>query len=212
MSGQGKRRRRGRRTSIEGQFVTHQIEMLRSPAWRALSLSARKVLDRIEIEQADHGGADNGKLPVTYADFTKYGIDNKAIAPAIRELDALGIIEVTERGRPSKADWRFPNKFRLTYLPTHDAAPTQEWRRIKDRKEAAAIAKSARAEKDTAAVQKSKIAAEKRRQANEQEAKSHGGKTPPTVGAFDTPTVPGGQNTPTALGVESPLLSISRGG
>ena len=62
-----------RRTSIGEQFAPHTIAMLRSPAWRALSLSARRILDRIEIELADHGGTDNGKLPVTYDDFEQYG-------------------------------------------------------------------------------------------------------------------------------------------
>ena len=30
-------------------------------------------LDRVEIELADHGGVDNGKLPVTFDDFVRYG-------------------------------------------------------------------------------------------------------------------------------------------
>jgi hypothetical protein len=46
--------------------------MIKSPAWSVLSLSARRVLDRIEIEHADHGGNDNGRLPVTYDDFERY--------------------------------------------------------------------------------------------------------------------------------------------
>jgi hypothetical protein len=56
--------------------------MLRSPAYCALSLSARRILDRLEIELADHGGADNGKLPVTYDDFVRYGLHRHAIYPA----------------------------------------------------------------------------------------------------------------------------------
>ena len=73
--------------------------MLESPAWRALSLSGRRVLDRIEIELGHHGGNDNGSLPVTFEDFIAYGIHHNCIAPAIRELEALGFIKVTERGR-----------------------------------------------------------------------------------------------------------------
>ena len=61
-----------RRNSIDGQFAPHTIEMIKSPAWSVLSLSARRVLDRIEIEHADHGGNDNGRLPVTYDDFERY--------------------------------------------------------------------------------------------------------------------------------------------
>jgi hypothetical protein len=55
---------RRRRTQIGGQVAPRLIEMLESPAYRALSLSGHRVLDRIEIEMAHHGGTDNGKLPV----------------------------------------------------------------------------------------------------------------------------------------------------
>jgi hypothetical protein len=131
-----------RRTSIGGQFAPHRIDMLRSPAWRALSLSARRILDRVEIELADHGGVDNGKLPVTYDDFVMYGLHRHAIAPAIREVVALGFLEITEPGRAGNADWRKPNLFRLTYRNTK-YAPTDEWQKITE-EEAESIARSAR--------------------------------------------------------------------
>jgi hypothetical protein len=84
---------RRKRTRIDGQFAAREIKMLESHAFRELSLSARRVLDRLEIELAHHGGMDNGKLPVTYDDFQRYGIDrHAAIAPAIRELVALGFV------------------------------------------------------------------------------------------------------------------------
>ncbi|MGJ5180398.1 hypothetical protein ACQR16_24520 [Bradyrhizobium oligotrophicum] len=135
-----------RRTQIGGQFAARLIEMLESPANRVMSLSARRALDRIEIELAHHGGTDNGRLPVTFDDFRRFGIDRDAIAPAIRELVALGFVEVTERGRAGNAEFRTPNKFRLTYkpakgLPGHG---TNEWRKIASVDEALAIAKGAR--------------------------------------------------------------------
>jgi hypothetical protein len=77
--------------------------MLESPAYRVLSLSGHRVLARLEIELGHHGGADNGRLPVTYADFQRYGIERKSIPPAIREVEALGFARVTERGRPRRA-------------------------------------------------------------------------------------------------------------
>jgi hypothetical protein len=40
---------------IPGPFSWRLIEMQESPAYRALSLSARKVLDRLEIEFERHG-------------------------------------------------------------------------------------------------------------------------------------------------------------
>jgi hypothetical protein len=136
--------RTSRRTGIGGQFAPRTIRMLRSPAYCALSLSARRVLDRIEIELADHGGADNGRLPVTYDDFERYGIHRHAVGPAIREAVALGFIEITEPGRAGNAEWRKPNHFRLTYRHTK-YTPTDEWEKIKTSEEAEAIARAARA-------------------------------------------------------------------
>ncbi len=138
------RRYGNRRTMIGGQFAPHTIEMLRSPAWCTLSLSARRVLDRIEIELADHGGVDNGKLPVTYDDFCRYGIHRHAIGPAIREAVALGFLEITEVGRAGNAEFRKPNLFRLTYRNTRNMAPTDEWKKINADKSAAEIKRQCR--------------------------------------------------------------------
>jgi hypothetical protein len=134
--------RRPRRTQIGGQFAPHLIEMLRSPAWRALSLSGRRVIDRLEIEHGEHGGADNGKLPCTYDDFVRYGIHRHAIGPAIREVVALGFVEITDVGRAGNAEWRKPNLFRLTYFHTNQG-PTHEWRKISE-EAAEMIARAAR--------------------------------------------------------------------
>lgn len=133
-----------RRNRIGEQFAARVITMLEAPAYRVLSLSGRRVLDRIEIELAHHGGRDNGKLPVTFDDFQKYGIDRHAIAPGMREVEALGFVQVTERGRAGNAEYRTPNKFRLTYRPTEQGPPTDEWRRIKTIDEAKALALAAR--------------------------------------------------------------------
>ncbi len=129
---------------IEGPFAPRLIEMLESPAWNVLSLSARRVLDRIEIEFAHHGGQDNGALPVTFCQFAMYGIDRHAIAPAIRELVALGFIDYIQ-GRAGNSEFRMPNKFRLTYRHTEYDGPTQEWRKIETVEQAAEMARNARA-------------------------------------------------------------------
>jgi hypothetical protein len=135
-----------RRNSIDGQFAAHTIEMIKSPAWSVLSLSARRVLDRIEIEHADHGGNDNGRLPVTYDDFERYGIHRHQIRKAIQETVALGFAEITERGRAGNAEFRSPHRFRLTYFHVGRAPPTNEWQRIKTVEEAQALARAARRE------------------------------------------------------------------
>jgi hypothetical protein len=136
----GERRAR----KLHGQWVPHYLDMMESSAWRVLSFSAYRCLARIEIEHMHHGGKENGALPVTYDHFREYGIDGHAIAPALRELEALGFIEVTEHGVAGNADRRAPNKFRLTYINSGRVMPTHEWRRINTIEEARAIAKAAR--------------------------------------------------------------------
>jgi hypothetical protein len=143
-----------RRNSIGGQFAPRLIEMLRSPAYRALSRAGHQVLARVEIELADHGGMDNGKLPVTFDQFVDYGLHRHAIAPGIREVTALGFIEITEQGRAGNGAWRRPTKFRITYRNADRAPPTHEWRRITE-EEASMIADGARRPGSNSAARRS---------------------------------------------------------
>ena len=131
---------------ISGQFAARLIEMMESPAYRVLSLSAHRVLSRIEVEWAHHGGQDNGQLPVTFDDFVAYGMHRTAIGPALAELEALGFIVVTDQGKMAHAaDYRRPKKFLLTSRPVPKGAdPLHNWKRITTMEEAQAIAESAR--------------------------------------------------------------------
>jgi hypothetical protein len=190
---------RSRRTKIDGQFAAREIKMLESPVFRVLSLSARRALDRIEIELAHHGGTNNGRLPVTYDDFERYGMDRHAIAPAIRELVALGLIEVTEQGRAGNADWRAPNRFRLTYKATRGADPTHEWKRIYTNELAEKIAKAAR----NASPREPRRA----KSANTIPVKKNS-----DVGVENAHRALVPKSPTTAQGEKTPLLSISRGG
>jgi hypothetical protein len=178
--------------------------MIEAPAFRVLSLSAHRVLSRIEIELAHHGGNDNGKLPVTYDDFEKYGIHRHAISPAIREAEALGFLEVTERGRAGNAEFRSPNKFRLTYRPSENVLRdgTHEWRKIETFEQAMKIARSARRIEDASA----KTVTTKR--------KSNGGKRHVSLveTATETDKDSVAETDTTAMVRKPTLLSISRGG
>jgi hypothetical protein len=118
--------------------------MLESPAFRVLSQSGHRVLARIEIELAHHGGNDNGQLPVTFQNFEEYGIDRHSIAPAIRECEALGFIRIPVRGRAGNGEFRTPHKFRLTYLHALGENPTHEWARIEAIQHATELAQAAR--------------------------------------------------------------------
>ena len=138
---------------IGGQFAPRLVEMLCSPAYRVLSLSGHRIIARVEIEFARHAGEgalrgnENGKLPIPYADFIAYGVHHNAIASAIREVVALGFVEITEQGRAGNAEYRSASMYRLTYRHTRHAEPTHDWRRIKGLEEAESIAAAARSQK-----------------------------------------------------------------
>ena len=119
--------------------------MLESPAYRVLSLSARRILDRIEIEYAHHGGNDNGLLVVTYENFQRYGVDRHCIRPALNELEALGFVKIAEPAFVPSRDLRLPNKFGLTYRAWHDGTPaTNEWKSVKTDQQASQAVRMAR--------------------------------------------------------------------
>lgn len=180
-----KRRRNNR---IEGQFAPRLIEMLESPAYRVLSLSALRVLSRIEIELAQHAGKDNGKLPVTFRDFHHYGMHRNEIAPAIRESVSLGFVQITRPGRAGNGAVRIPNLFRLTYRHGDREEPTHDWRRITTMEQAEKLVRKARPQKQKT---------------------SPGNRT--STGTETVPHPSPGNRT-TVRGTKTVPLSISRGG
>ncbi len=123
-------------------------EMLESPAWRALTGNALKVVLRIALEHLKHGGVENGLLPVTYKDFGKCGVRRNGTREAIMIASHLGWIDKTSTGEvPWRGDIRKPSTFALTWLPQHNGAPaSNRWTRIKSDADAKAAIKAAKAE------------------------------------------------------------------
>jgi hypothetical protein len=114
----------------EPAYVKHRLEMLCSPAWRALSPAAKCVLERLEIEHMRHAGKNNGQLICTYQDFVDHGIRRMSIAPAIRQLTELGFVVITQRGWRSSGHHR-PAHYRLTYVENNGGPPpTDEWSKV----------------------------------------------------------------------------------
>jgi hypothetical protein len=106
-------------------------EMLGAPAWRALPLNSRKVIDQILIEHMHHAGSMNGQLKVTYDDFCAFGIRRTSIKEAIEIAEALGWIDVIARGGRSFGNVKRPSAYALTFLPLWDGtARTNRWKRI----------------------------------------------------------------------------------
>jgi hypothetical protein len=202
-----------RRSRIIGQFSVRLIEMMESPAYRVLSLSAHLVISRVEVELGQHGGNDNGKLPVTTDDFVEYGMHRTSVAPAIREAEALGFIRVTERGRGGNAEHRSPNKFLLTYAHGRGSRaqePPHDWRRIKTLEEARKIARDARNAKDPNAVAYGKRNWKRRRE--KQEADTENSHVSVRKISTERPDSPVRKTRTTPAGEKPEPLSIARVG
>jgi hypothetical protein len=107
-------------------------DLLASPAWQALSLNGRKVIDRITLEHLAHGGAENGSLPVTYSDFERHGVRRNSVRSAIIECEVLGLIRRTHPGYRARAQFGgAPQTFALTWYPTDQGEkPSNDWKRI----------------------------------------------------------------------------------
>jgi DNA-binding PadR family transcriptional regulator len=154
-----------RRNKINEQWASYPIAMLESPAYRVLSQGAHRVIARIAIELASHGGNDNGQLPVTKEQFEEYGVHHNAIAPALREAEALGFIETTERGRGGNAEMRRPSFYRVTFLHERNSrahGPTHEWSKIKTMEDAERIAAEGRKAKSQNSVNNGRASWRKR--------------------------------------------------
>jgi hypothetical protein len=131
-------------------FVRIKYAMKESPAWKALSLNARRVLDRIEIEFGRRKGNPeaNGELIVTYNDFVEYGTSRRLVRPAINEVVALGFVRITREGVAGNADECQATKFLITYQHNGSAQYLEDgWKRIKADAEAEALAEAARKRK-----------------------------------------------------------------
>lgn len=142
-------------------WVAHPVEMRRSPAWRFLPDTARRVLDVLEVAHMEHGAADNGNLAVPYDDFAKQGIRRGSVALALRQCEALGFLEKQTFGYAhGNGPKRLPNRYFLTYLNGrgNSRLPTDAWERIKTDDDARAAL--ARAKQPEAAPRSTKRARE----------------------------------------------------
>ena len=127
------------------------LSMMESEAWRAMSGNARLVVDRIKIEHMHHGGTENGNLPVTYDNFEDYGVRRKSISQAIKQAQALGFIDVIEKGQKSYGASRRPALYGLTSLPRSDRTPaSNRWKLIKTNEQVKAILSKLKQRRETA--------------------------------------------------------------
>jgi len=85
-------------------------DALRSPAWRALGINARRLIDFLMIEHMSHGGKRNGYLLAPREQLEEFGIGHRHITAAIEEAKAARLIDV------KRGTGRRPSTFALTWL------------------------------------------------------------------------------------------------
>jgi hypothetical protein len=152
-----------RRTAIGENWISYPRSLIESPALRVLSRAAIQAMHRLEFEHMQQGGAANGQLQVTRRQFEGWGVHRDAVAPALRELEALGLIEIV-RGHAGVGGHGLSNLFRLTYVNTKNREqPTHEWRRVASIEDAERIAGAAREAKDQRACDLGRRGARKRK-------------------------------------------------
>lgn len=115
---------------LEGAFAPLPLYLLQSPAYRALTISARRVLDFLMVEHLTHGGAENGALFAPYAQLEAFGVRKDSILEALHMLETFGLIERTfyggrQGGRPNAT------RYGLGWIPLMDEAePRERFRKI----------------------------------------------------------------------------------
>ena len=102
-------------------------ELLSSPAWRARSINAVRLIEFLQIEHMNHAGTENGNLKATYDQLVAFKLTRSQIRKAIEEAEFLGLIRFQRGGR--WAGTNQPSTYRLTFLPDRESnLPTNEWK------------------------------------------------------------------------------------
>jgi uncharacterized protein with NRDE domain len=113
----------------QGGWMAISRDLMESPAWRTLSVNARKSLDRLIVEHIGHGRRMNGELIATHDQFIDYGVTCDFVADALEELAYKGLIKM-RKGRAGNGT-AHPTVYTLTMDGTFDGLPaTNEWKKF----------------------------------------------------------------------------------
>jgi hypothetical protein len=109
------------------------------------------------VEHMHHAGTENGRLPVTYDDFERYGLRRKTIRFGITAAAALGFIDITEEGHAGAGDTRRAARYALTWVDRYDGAPrTNRWKAVETVADARRIVEAVRADHSAASDRKAR--------------------------------------------------------
>jgi hypothetical protein len=118
-------------------------EMMESPAWAALPLASRRVIDRLMVEHMSHAGTENGNLKVSYDQFADFGLRRASLPEAIKVAVELGFIDIVSEGIVSYGAARRPAAYGLAWLHRADRTPpSQRWKAFKHVAQAEAVVTS----------------------------------------------------------------------
>jgi hypothetical protein len=133
-----------------GQHARVYTSITDSPAWLALSYSARALYVQLRCNLNSH---NNGQLTCTLAAFKHEGFSSSStLRSGLRDLEAVGLIEKTVQGGLTYGA-KIPCRYRFTDQPTI-ASPkygvaakpaTKEWLRFKNHSAAKAAIRAAAA-------------------------------------------------------------------
>jgi hypothetical protein len=122
--------RESNRPPADENWIWFTRDMLESPAWCAMPLAARKVVERIAIEHLGHAGKCNGELVVTYDDFEAFGVRRSTVIQAIAIATGLGWIDTTKKGY-AYGSRKVASEYALTWLPRRDGTPpSNRWKGV----------------------------------------------------------------------------------
>lgn len=122
-------RGRVKKWEVDGPFIMHPRYLLASPAYRVLNTPARHVLDFLELEQLNNGGAENGRLLAPYSQLVRFGVSGRDIRPAFTMLDVFGLVRSEKQGE-RLGGLLEASQYRLTWLPFDHEPPTDDFKRV----------------------------------------------------------------------------------
>ncbi|WP_293682793.1 hypothetical protein [uncultured Phenylobacterium sp.] len=104
--------------------------MLGAITFRALGISARRILDALLYEHMSNGGAENGNLGGTYEQLELWGVTAADVRKGYAELYATGFVRQTVQGYFAIGG-QVQSRYALTWLPTGFGRaaipPKHEW-------------------------------------------------------------------------------------
>lgn len=110
--------------AAKSRFVRLSVEVMESPQWRGLSRNARRIIDRLLIENVQHRSERNGQLQVSFDQFGEHGVGRRFVRPALDELVSLGLLSISSG--MARGCRRPPNFYRLAFFGTLEGPAT--WR------------------------------------------------------------------------------------